>query len=449
MPSESINLGPQPQSLETLQKTFKQRLETILNKQLTIENIETFADTAVIETIQLIEDILKEYRVNPKFNTGLIPLNKQEQEDEAFKILEIKDINKILQLIIDKKEQIDFLKEYINTNAENIDKVITPPQENNGAKIGEGAESFEKKKMFPRLLTLLYILEHDFEISPSPENVPIKEGIVTDKMMRQAPYVRVEIPEMERVAYICDEEGNASYIFDTTKLTEKGLTLEELDLEDKGDKNSLITKYPGIGVRIIQTKNWRSSIATALQETIPEIQKETIETDKTEIRSSEFRERPKWLSFEEFQEEVRSLYPSEGNILKWYKEEQKNHKNWPANPRRSYENKGWQSWSELVGKEKIIKKEWLSFDEFRNEVIKIYPGNGNVEAWYKEERKKHFYWPAEPDKTYKNNGWDDWSKFVDRENKFKKEYPSFEDFQKEVRQQHEVGIVWFSRSIFH
>ncbi|MDD5721186.1 MAG: hypothetical protein PHT16_01925 [Candidatus Pacebacteria bacterium] len=160
----------------------------------------------------------------------------------------------------------------------------------------EGYGFFEAKKMFPRLLTLFYILENDFEILP--QNVLIKEGIVTNQMMRQTPYVRVEMPDLERVAYICDEEGNVSYIFDTAKFAEKGLTLEELDIEDKGDKNSLIEKYPGIGVRIIQTKNWRNQIEIALQEEIPKIQKEIIKTNKIEPKS-EFKERRNWLSFKE------------------------------------------------------------------------------------------------------------------------------------------------------
>ena len=78
---------------------------------------------------------------------------------------------------------------------------------------------------------MLYILQNDFEIEF--KNIPIKEGITTSKMMRQTSYTRVEISDLERVVYICDEEGNASYIFDARKLAEQKITLEELDLDDK------------------------------------------------------------------------------------------------------------------------------------------------------------------------------------------------------------------------
>ena len=66
-----------------------------MNNEIISANIVSREEIVVCGT-NIIEDILKEYRINPKFNTGLIPLNKQEQEDEAFKILEIKDIDKIL-----------------------------------------------------------------------------------------------------------------------------------------------------------------------------------------------------------------------------------------------------------------------------------------------------------------------------------------------------------------
>ncbi|MDD5721185.1 MAG: hypothetical protein PHT16_01920 [Candidatus Pacebacteria bacterium] len=58
---------------------------------------------------------------------GINQINKKEQENEALRILGMEDINKILQLIIDKKDQIDSLKEYIKINTEKLDKVITPP----------------------------------------------------------------------------------------------------------------------------------------------------------------------------------------------------------------------------------------------------------------------------------------------------------------------------------
>ena len=204
---------------------------------LTVDNIETFADEALDETVQLTEDVLTEYRKNPNVDPRPTTLDTKAEENEAFKILELPDIQEILESIIKVKEHIDGLKEYLELGVEKTDTVITPPNEG-AVHIAPGSRNFKEKQLLPRLLTLLYVIEHDFEIPP--KNTTIIEGATTKDMMRKTPYVRVEIPDLNRIVYICDEEGNASYVFDAKKLAEKGLKLDDIDVEDKEDKNALI-----------------------------------------------------------------------------------------------------------------------------------------------------------------------------------------------------------------
>ncbi len=420
MPSESIS-QPQPKSLESLKTTFKQRLDNILNKQLTVENIEIFAEEALNETGVLRSDILKEYKGD-----------KEEIGDEVFEEFDLPNIDEILESIIDVQEKIQSLKTYITANTENIDKVITPPQENHNTNIKAGDGSFEKKEIFPRLLTLMYILEHDFQIPPN--DVKITEGKVTPDMMRKTPYVRIEIPELNRAVYICEEEDNASYIFDMEKIKEAGLNLEEIDLDDKGDKNSLIAYHSGIGIRIIQTKNWRTYISRALGEEIPETQKNIREIHDQEERQgvSEFREKKVWLPFDDFKIEVSNLYPGEGAVQSWYHKERKNHDDWPSMPSFVYK-KDWVDWPELVGKENRLKKDYLPFSDFKIEVKELYPKKGDVQKWYHKERKNHNNWPSAPHAFYRDKGWVDWSEIVGKENHLKKDYLQFSDFQAEVK----------------
>jgi hypothetical protein len=432
MPSESPTFRPGPpqqhkSSLESQKEVFKKRLAAILNEQLTVDNIETFADHALSETVELTDDVLKAYRENPELFKQSNASNTQEQENEAFEVFDLPNIQEILQSIIDVKEKIDSIKKYIGINAENVDKVITPPQENHDTIVVGEAGNFERKRLLPRLLTLLYIIEHDFDIPPT--EVKITEGIVKKEMVRKTSYARVEIPGLERVVYICDEEGNASYVFDAKKLEKKGVTIAEIDEEDKGDKNSLIARHPGIGIRIIQSKNWRDRVAKFLGEPIPE---KEIADEQNRERKSEFRKK-EWLPFQDFQAEVINAYPGQGNVAEWYKQERKNHNNWPFAPYKIYKNKGWIGWPELVGRENRLKKEYLSFESFRQEVQSLYSGQGNVERWYWEERKKHSNWPSRPYLIYKNQGWIDWSELVGKENLFKKEFLSFEGFQQEVQ----------------
>jgi hypothetical protein len=273
----------------------------------------------------------------------------------------------------------------------------------------------------------MYILQHDFEIEP--QELSILEGEITSEMMRHSPYYRVTIDSLNRVAYICDEEGNATYIFDTAILTENGIDIHTIDLDSKDEKNELIRKYPGCGIRIVQSKHWRTIISDTLENSIPVAEGIEVIENISEFK----KENKEFLSFEDFQNEVRALYPGEGDVQKWYKHEYKKHKGWPSNPAPAYSEKGWIGWPELVGKENPLKKEFLPFEDFQNEVRESYPGEGDIQRWYKKEYKNHKGWPAGPKDIYKDEGWIGWPEVVGKENFLKKEYLGFEDFQNEIR----------------
>jgi len=426
MPEKFPISAPKPpqKSLESLKETFKQRLDVVLNKQLTVENIQIFADAALIETVRLMEDILVEYRSNPNVHPDQIPLDKKIQEDEACKIFGLPDVGEILQSIIDVKDKIYAIGRYINESNVVVNKILVPPQPDSPAEIKSGlGQGVEDKKLIPRLITLLYILETDFNIKK--EQVKITEGKVAPEMVRKTPYVRVEVEDLDRIVYICDEEGNASYVFDTEKLQDAGIAIEDLDVSDKGVMNELIDKHPGTGARIIQTVHWKMNMSGLLGNTITE--KERGPKEKLEKPISEFvkREKKEFLSFEKFQEEVRTLYPGKGDVHKWYHTERLKHVNWPASPNKVYKNKGWKGWSDLVNKENPKRREFLPLDQLRAEVMILYPGEGDVKKWYVNEKKNHKNWPSQPEINYKNEGWIDWSELVGRENPLKKNLSVF------------------------
>jgi len=139
-----------------------------------------------------------------------------------------------------------------------------------------------------------------------------------------------------------------------------------------------------------------------------------------------------FLPFSDFQKEVNSFYPGDGDVQRWFKYERKKHPDWPAAPDRVYRNNGWTDWSGLVGRENHLKRTFLVFTDFRIEVTGLYPGVGDVQKWYFLERKKHSNWPSEPSQIYKETGWVGWPELVGKENPFKKDFLSFEDFKREV-----------------
>jgi len=424
-------------SLETLKEVYKERLDSILNKQLTLDNIEIFAEEALNETIQLIDDLLQDYRNNPAFESNT-QLDTKSQEDDACLKLGLPNLPEILDSIVSVKDKIEKLNQYITENVAKTDTVITTPNLV-GPEImpGEEGNKFERKVLFPRLLTLMYILQQDFEIKP--EEVSIVEGDVTSEMVRQNPYYRVTVEELNRIVYICDEIGNASYVFDLEIIKEKGLNIDDIDVGSKDEKSALIAQYPGIGVRIIQSKHWRSNISTLLSGTIPSVATENgAELQAEQQPESEFKkENVKSLDFNTFQEQVRAEYNDEGDIQNWYKKEYKKHLGWPAAPYRKYKEKGWVGWPELVGKENKFKKEYPDFDDFKDEVMSFYQGEKDVKSWYENEYKKHPNWHSNPHVYYKDNGWEGYPELVGERNYQKKEYPSFSNFVTEVRSEYE------------
>jgi hypothetical protein len=130
--------------------------------------------------------------------------------------------------------------------------------------------------------------------------------------------------------------------------------------------------------------------------------------------------------------EVRAFYSDQGNIEDWYRKEKEIHSGWPSAPNVIYKDAGWVGWPELVGKENMFKKEFSDFETFSAEVRSLYTG-GDVQRWYHVERKNHENWPSLPAQYYKNNGWDNWSALVGKENHKRREFISFEDFIGEVK----------------
>lgn len=432
-------------SVDSLKTEFQKRLNDILYKKLSVENIETFADEALAETIALVDDILHQYQNNPNFEKDSA-LTGKAAEDDAFHKLDLPDLPAFLDSVVEVKEKIDSLKRYIVDSRLSTDRVITPPQPNEtiGSELNADEENrLSDRPLFPRLLTLIYLLEQDLDIPR--EDISITEGAVRPDMIRQVPYVRVSIPDLERLVYICDEEGNASYVFNTAILKENGFTFDQLDKGDKADKAAIIKNHVGSGVRIIQNKSWNRNMIRVLSEPIPKPEEDLDTEDDKEkglAPRSEFkREERTFLSFEDFQMEVRSLYQGAGDIKAWYQEEKRNHLNsWHSRPDHFYKGKGWKSWPELIGKEKVIH---LSFADFQREVRSLYQGASNKENWYHEEKNKHHNWPFNPDVTYKNTGWVGYPELVGKERIIPL---SFVDFKREVRSLYQGAsnkIAWY------
>jgi hypothetical protein len=327
---------------------FKQRLNEILYMELTVENIRTFADEALEKLISLNEAVVKKYQNEHKESNSYSGV---ELEDYAYTTYGLENLNVILSRITEVQDKIISLAIEVAESLNKTTTIITPPDKTNSVFSNTDEKTYEPPKQLDRLLTLAYILERDFNLSQN--DVRYTQGITNNHMMRSEPYTRVEIDDLNRLVYVCDEEGNASYVFDTDILDQLGITYLELDTMSKNSRNALLRTVPSAGTRIKQNQKWRTMVSTVLSEPFAK----TEESKQISILQSEFTEKPKFLEFENFLSEVRTAYEKDGsprNVLRWYRNEYQQQAGWPSRPDKKYHNQGWISWVDMVGRKNNI-----------------------------------------------------------------------------------------------
>ncbi len=255
MKREQIHNGELQDNIKAgLQKKYR----AILSRQLTPANIDNFADEALKSLITLTKEVTESYAREKNL---ILPEHLgRDLEDEAFRYYEIQNVSLLLEKAQEKLETLGEVSDLIeHLNWQHIEEIITPPEKNKNILPGNGEFT---RDMIPRLKTLLYILK---ERGVALEKITLLDGIVTTDMVRQTSYVTIVIPEIDRLAQICDEEGNASYAF---KLS--GIDVETINRMTKTEKNNLITDHPGIGVRFHQGLHWRERTESYLFEEIPD-----------------------------------------------------------------------------------------------------------------------------------------------------------------------------------
>ena len=252
-----------------LHQRFRRQIFDIKNERVTVENINKYGDKTVFSLITLVDQV-KEAYASAK---GVENEGTAEFEDQAFRYFRLEGVQDLLDRAINKAAQIQSLDRYLGEKLHRIDSVITPPDDLE-VDITPGNGSFEAKKLVPRLKTLLYILS---ELGITEEQVTLTEGKVTKEMMRNTSYISVSISDLNRLVLLCEEEGNASYVFDLNNVDVK-----KVNDMTKQEKNKLIDENPSIGVRIIQNHAWREMVEGYLVEDIPAIKTREAEQDQIE-----------------------------------------------------------------------------------------------------------------------------------------------------------------------
>lgn len=256
-----------PETLTTPeQPDFQASIGAITRRRLTPENLERYADDALNDLVGVVDEVVQNYKRQPTV-TGHTP-REDEQSAFAYYGLEADAIEATLDHIAEKAEDIHGLDAVIAKITKHTDAIITPPNKPGDALVA-GSGSYGENQYVPRLKTLLFILANKFSVDlTKPDECTVLVGKVNEYMMRNEPYQLVSLPTLNRDVLICDEEGNATFVFDRAELEQSGISQDTLITMDKDELWAFLNQHPNAGRRLPHSKYFTEKL-TSLLEVIP------------------------------------------------------------------------------------------------------------------------------------------------------------------------------------
>lgn len=249
------------------QNDFKPAINEILSRRLTPENIDHYADDALDDLVKVVDGILRAFRQQP------IVFGATERADENAAFARyglnadmIEDTLDHVTAVADDIRELDTL---LNEITKHSNSIIIPPGDRGVGEITPGDGSFSEKQSIERTKTILFLLKNRFDIDLRDSGeFKIISGVLGDNMIRAQGYNMLDIPALDRAVFVCDEEDNATFIFDTTRLEGLIITSELANLT-KDKLHELLEQHPSVGRRVVYSKRFVEEIASLLKE-LPE-----------------------------------------------------------------------------------------------------------------------------------------------------------------------------------
>lgn len=244
---------------------IRHRFDAIVNQRLMPETIDHYAENALNEVIEVVNDVVLLYRGDG----GMEHVSSDTERSALVHCgLNPVTIEDTLDHIADISENIKQLSSVIDAITVNTGRVITPP-DHQELQMSQGDGSFKEKPTIPRLKTLLFLASNSFGIDlQDPAQLSVTAGVLKETMVRNESYNLVELSTVNRSILICDEEGNATFVLDTNQLIQHGISREVLMGMSKNELQALLSQHEGLGIRLIYTHLFVENLIS-LMETIP------------------------------------------------------------------------------------------------------------------------------------------------------------------------------------
>ena len=253
------NKKEQPEILD--KKSFTARLKGITGRSLTPEGIDEYASMALNDLVGLIDDCIDSSSLNmTDYKTG------KEYEETALERagLDPGVIEQTLDHIASVDEGIKRLNKVIAKNTVATNKVIVPP-DSISLNIVVGSGDFKPKEIIPRTKTIVFLASQLTETDiDNPDDLKITTGVLGDNMMREESYSLLELPKAGVSFLVCDEEGNATFVFDNEKLEELEITPTDLMDLTKSDIREFLEEEIDLGQAIKYSTRFTDRIINIL-----------------------------------------------------------------------------------------------------------------------------------------------------------------------------------------
>ena len=341
---------------------------------------------------QQLRDLIVGGYINREYFNGLL----QKYSDYNIEYKDVLRVDEMIDLLIPENEMIDKKNEFSNFTY--IDKTILPTTKNETPSIKKGEGGFKKPIEIPRIRMFIDLLS---DIGITPDKYDCIVGQNDQNMIRTLSYVMFVLKEIKKMIFVCNEEENATYvIYGQCDNAEKYYSLSKNEIQNLISSN--------FGKKIIwkNKENWKKEILEEIENiSNNDVSKLSDEELKKIVSIEKIKNREKpYETIEEAKQAVKRLeITSQLEYKKRYKEDLK----LPSNPSSTYKNKGWNEWSDFLGKEKK-EKPYKTIEEAKQAVkrLKIQ----FIEEYYKRYKEDPML-PASPRRKYKNS-WNGWSDFL-------------------------------------
>ncbi|HSX27193.1 MAG TPA: hypothetical protein VLG25_00230 [Patescibacteria group bacterium] len=243
--------------------SLSKRLDKILGRAVSAETIDNYASTALSDIVDVVSDATTAYlEVADEADINSLASNA-EIEDAAQKHFGLVSISEILDHISAKDDELKRIDQIIGTMPI-TNTVIVPTDEGVNPIVGSG-NGLKEPEYLPKTKLILFVLANEFDIDLNDkEQFDIHEGTLPDNSMRTQSYRLIEANKIKRAILVCDEKGNTTYILNSEKLDNAGISSETLGHLGKDEIKTLLEGDPELGRKLKYSNNFTRNLVEYL-----------------------------------------------------------------------------------------------------------------------------------------------------------------------------------------